>query len=378
MSIEIKEYIETRVKIKSQITKRNILQFTVILGFIYCVLMQSFLLLEGPKDPGSTSYKNIVLSDNSVSAISSELKAKGFIHSELVFSLKAYTSGIHQKMSRGEYELSQNMSNSEIIAILTSGAGSEDEVVKVTIPEGTTVEGIATILKDSGVLATTTKFLQICRTMDSFEDNFGVKEFDQSQDIESGYGLEGFLFPDTYEFYKNTNPYSIIGRMLSRFEEVYTEEYSIRANQLGYSITDVISLAAIIEKESGANDFNKVSAVLFNRISSDMKLQVDSTIRYALNSHNTISLTSEQYSMDSAYNSYLYSGYGPTPICNPGDKAIMAVLYPNEQFVEDNYLYFCLTDLSTDNMVFSKTYEAHMDNVKKYKNEWDAYDSAIN
>ena len=165
--------------------------------------------------------------------------------------------------------------------------------------------------------------------------------------------------------------------MLNRFGEVYTDEYIAKMKEYGLSKSDVIILASIIEKEGKTNDFSKISSVLHTRIKKNIPLQVDASLRYLNNLSNTISVTSEQYNKISSYNTYKNNGLPPTAICNPSKNAIEAVLYPDEEYLKEGYMYFCLTDLDTGTMVVSKTYEEHINNVKKYRENWEEYDNAI-
>ena len=221
-------------------------------------------------------------------------------------------------------------------------------------------------------------FLDLCKTGEIFKKNHALSDIDfENIDSESKYVLEGYLFPDTYEFFINSSSDIVITKMLDKFNEVYNASYLAKMKEYGYSKEDVIILASIIEKEGKTNDFKKVSAVLHNRLDKKIPLQVDASVRYIENIENSITINSEQYQLDSKYNTYKNKELPPTAICNPSKNAIEAVLYPDEEFVKNEYLYFCLTDYETGAMVFSKTYQEHLENVKKYKNNWQDYDSAI-
>lgn len=139
--------------------------------------------------------------------------------------------------------------------------------------------------------------------------------------------LEGFLFPDTYEFYVETSAMTVIERMLNRFSDIYRPEYSLRAEELGMTMNEVISLAAIIEKEGRTSDFASISAVLHNRLDADMYLQSDVTVQYVLGVSRLV-LTQDELDVDSPYNLYKNKGLTPGPICAPSRSAIEAALYP--------------------------------------------------
>lgn len=351
-----------------------------IIGFSYCFFIMYLFDSIKPIDSNSEKYITIEIPDTAGLTETAEiLLNKGVIKSKTAFIIRSFTSGVHKKMNTGIYDLSPNMSNDEIIEALIVGDENRGQTVTVTIIEGETIEDIAQKLYNNGVIIDKNKFLSICKTGGSFKDGKALDDVN-FEDInpEINYVMEGYLFPDTYEFYKNSNPYDVIKKILNRFNEVYNNEYEARAAQLGYTKNEVIILASIIEKEAITIDFDKVSAVLYNRLYNNMKLQVDSTVRYKLNEKNTISLTKEQYSLDNKYNTYLYKGLVPGAICNPGENAIKAVLYPNQKYIDEEYMYFCLTESTSNSMAFSKTYEEHLENIKKYKDSWEIYDSILN
>ena len=239
-----------------------------------------------------------------------------------------------------------------------------------TVTEGMTVEAIAQRLVQQGVLQNSSRFLQLCLTGGDFAESYQfIKYAYENSTGERPYLLEGYLFPDTYEVFVDASEEDIINKMLTRFGEVYAKAYADRAEELGLTMDEVVILASIIEKEAKTFDFAKVSAVFHNRIGLDMSLGSDATIEYILKT-GSIELTQEQLMYDSPYNTRLYKGLPPGPISNPGAAAIEAVLYPDEQYVEDGYLYFCLMDRSTGALVFAKTEEEHLANVEKYKPNW--------
>lgn len=340
------------------------------MSFLYYIQMNTRPVSE------DKSYKVYTISSGNLSSISSELKKYGIIRDSFSFKVMSILSGVHGRFSKGDYELSPSMTTDELITVLqTGGIKEEGDIVTVTIPEGYTIEDMAGLLYEKGVIYDKEIFLDLCRTGEKAK-NIGTYD-----NIEAGEGakyvLEGYLFPDTYEFMQNSSAESVINRMLSRFSDIYSEEYQSKAKEYGMSVDDVITLASIIEKEGKSEDFSKVSSVLHNRIETGMPLQVDATIRYVDNLENSISITSKQYGMDSPYNTYKNNGMPPTPICSPSENAIRAVLYPDEEYLQEGYLYFCLTDYRTGKMVYAKTYDEHLSNVKRYRDNWKEYDEAI-
>lgn len=351
----------------------------VIIGTIYCIFLKFFFDGKEALDITSTSYETIEIPPYaSVTEIATILDEKNLIISKEAFIVRAITSGISGRIKSGTYDISPNMSVDDIIDALSIGDADRGKTITITIIEGETIEDIANDLYENNVIYNKQKFLEICKTGAGFEKHNALNGINlQKLDSETKYALEGYLFPDTYEFYINSTPYDVINKMLNRFNEIYVADYEAQAAAMGYSKQDVITIASIIEKESSQSDFSKVSAVIYNRLQQNMKLQVDSTIRYVKDYDNTISLTGEQYSYNSKYNTYLNKGLTPSPICNPSRAAIEAALNPNTSYVNDGYLYFCLVDYETKTTVFSKTYQEHLENVSKYKDNWQDYDKAI-
>lgn len=369
----------TKVRSRKKKKKKKILVPTCVLlimvGITYISIL--FYIDKNTKPLQNTNnYKICEISSRNLDDICEQLENNGIIRNKTAFKIRSILSGVHGKFSKGNYELSPSMTSDELIAVLQTGGIKEENTVTVTIKEGLTIEEIADELFDKKAIYDKQIFLDLCKDGGKYFSSNIINEVEKpGEDVK--YSLEGYLFPDTYEFFENSSAESVINRMVSRFNEVYSEAYVAKAKEYGYSKSDVIILASIIEKESKTNDFSKVSSVLHNRLNTGMMLQVDASIRYIENLNNTISITSNQYKLENPYNTYKNAGLPPGPICNPSKNAIEAVLWPDTEYINENYLYFCLTDYETGTMVFSKTYDEHLNNVKKYKDNWREYDEAI-
>lgn len=349
----------------------------IIIGLIYISFIY-FLEINGKPVSKELDYQTYQIESNDLSEICSYLKDNGLIKNKLAFYVRAQLSGVAGKFGKGTYELSPSMDCNELVAILQTKGIQQQNTITVTIQEGYTVEEIANMLYEKKVIYDKNVFLDLCKKGNKFKNNPALSSVnfdDDNEDIK--YLLEGYLFPDTYEFYLNSSSEDVINKMLDRFNEVYDEVYQAKMQEYGFNKNDVVILASIIEKEGKTKDFEKISSILHNRLNKNMPLQVDASVRYLNNLSNTISINSEQYNTINSYNTYKNLGLTPTAICNPSENAIKAVLYPDETFINEQYLYFCLSDYETGTMVFSKSYEEHLQNVKKYKDNWEAYDSAI-
>lgn len=176
--------------------------------------------------------------------------------------------------------------------------------------------------------------------------------------------LEGYLFPETYHFPRNTTAAQIAAAMIEQFHKKITPEWQDRAAELGMSIREIIILASLIEKEtSRPEEREMVSAVFHNRMRIGMKLDCDPTIVYVLKLEGKFKdrLRSKDLKLDSPYNTYLYRGLPPGPIANPGLAAIEAALYP----ATNDYLYF--VSKNNGSHYFSRTYREHVNAVNKYQ-----------
>lgn len=235
--------------------------------------------------------------------------------------------------------------------------------VWITIPEGFTVDEVIDLFVENGI-GTREGFVDAINNY-PFDYDF-VRYLDEHPNPDRFYRLEGYLFPDTYEFYLNSSEARVIYKLLSNFDIKYTSEFSERADELGMTTHEVIMLASIIEKETRyANEYELVSSVFHNRLKDPVnfpKLESDATIMYAIH-HDTgerpTVLTSTDY--ESPYNTYKYPGFPPGPIANPGRAAIMCALYPEAT----NYYYFVATSSGTS--IFSRTLAEHNAAVAKIR-----------
>ncbi len=308
----------------------------------------------------------------SMARVASQLKELGLIKSTWGIKLLADFTNRSSKVKAGEYILDKTMSVEEILDLITQPKPMS-RTVTITLYEGDTIEDFAAALVDRGVLANDEEFLNIARTGEGLDtqDYYFLQELLDRENVE--YMLEGFLFPDTYEFYVETSAMTVIEKMLNRFSDIYKPEYTLRAEELGMTMNEVISLAAIIEKEGRTSDFASISAVLHNRLDADMYLQSDVTVQYVLGVSRLV-LTQDELDVDSPYNLYKNKGLTPGPICAPSRSAIEAALYPDEKILDGNYLYFTLTDPATGVIHYSKTLEEHNRVVAEYRDLWAQYD----
>ena len=344
-----------------------------IVRFAYKIVVNKVIMPVDPSDPSPITVE--IPKGSGASAIAKILYEaggegnKGLIQNKAVFKVYVDFKGKSSGLKAGTYVLSRNMSISQIVDIICTG-NPPRQTVKFTIGEGMTCEGIAKKLVDLNILASGDRFLSLCRTGGEFSKNYWfIKDIVDEGRPGRLYMLEGYLFPDTYEVYADATEEEIINKMLDRFNDIYAKKYVERAEELEMSLDDVVVLASMIEKEAKPFDFSKVSAVFHGRLNMGMMLGSDATLGYALGM-SKLEYTPEELATDSPYNTYKVRGLPAGPISNPGQAAIEAALYPNEQYLEEEYLYFCLMDPTTGALVFARTAEEHAENVEKYRPYW--------
>ncbi len=311
----------------------------------------------------------------SLTRVANNLEAAGLIQSKTVFKYYCDFAGMGQKIQKGTYALKRSMTMTEIADQLTTGDGNPI-VRNITLIPGQTIEEFAAGLKEKGVLEDTAVFLEKCRTGKDFSDYYYIS------DVLSGgtasrrkYVLEGYLAADTYEIYVTATEDDILRKLLSQTEAVFPAESQERAEAMGMTMDQIITLASMIEKEAKTGDFTKVSAVFHNRLKANMKLESDVTVHYVTGT-KTIVMKDSELRTDSPYNTYLYAGLPVGPICSPSAAAIQAALYPDETFVAENYLFFCAKDPDSGELYFSRTLAEHEQALAIYSPLWTQYDEA--
>jgi UPF0755 protein len=297
--------------------------------------------------------------DASVWEIAKILKEKELIGNETLFVIEARFNGTYDLLKSGKYTLNTDMSTGRIMEELqvVQEELSEDNV-KVTIPEGLTIEQVADLL-ESKELFTAGEFLEVCNT-GAFNHAF------LAQIPEREKRLEGYLFPDTYFLSLNPTPQELIDKMLDRFNEIYNTELIERTEEMGFTIDEIVTVSSIIEKEiSAAEERELASAVIHNRLKDEMPLEMCSSIIYALDKRKD-RLLLEDLEVESPYNTYKYPGLPAGPIASPGEASIRAALNP----ANVNYLYFVLKDEEAGEHVFTSDYDEFLQAKELYNQKF--------
>jgi UPF0755 protein len=294
-----------------------------------------------------------IKSGEGVKDIGQKLENDQLVKSKYYFDYYIWKTGSRGKIKAGKYELKGTMTIPEIVQFLSLGEVVSNEV-KVTFPEGISAKEMAEILKKKGFDGDA--FLADVKNGSGIAANYAFLK-DERRDVD----LEGFLFPDTYIFFKDAKSEQIADRMLQNFDEKLTPKIREDIQSQGKNIFDVVTMASILEKEvRTAEDMKIASGIFWDRISVGMPLQSCATVAYVLGQEK------KQYSIadtqtPSPYNTYLNMGLPPGPIDNPGMNSILAAIYPTK--TDNNYF---LSDPATGKTIFSKTLEEHAANKAKY------------
>lgn len=295
-------------------------------------------------------------SDTHISEVSEILFENGVIEYKELFDLFIKFTEEDTILPAGEYDLNSNMDYGSIVSNLETQ--DESDVVTLTIPEGYTVEQIRDAIVSKGICDE--------ESIDSALNEYPFKH-DFLEDLEVGENwLEGYLFPDTYEYYKNDDAVQVINRMLNNFAVKYNETITEGAKNLGYSMHEIVTIASLIEREAQKSDeFAKISGVIHNRLNDDdyPYLQIDATIQYIIG--HTEELSTSDLKVDSPYNTYTNIGLPPGPIANPGYAALYAATYPESH---DYYYYVAMPDGSH---LFGRTLTEHNKNISEANEAFD-------
>ena len=301
--------------------------------------------------------------------IANILEEDNVIKSSMVFNYYAKFNNL-TGFQAGYYQMAPNMTLDEIGTALRAGGTAEPSPLaegKVTIPEGYDIEKIGDAIEKNTDLKKD-HFIDLMKNQDFFNSmKQKYPELLDSAATAEGvkFRLEGYLFPATYDYQKNESIEDFVEGMIAKSNTVIKPLIpTIRTKNM--TVHQVLTVASLVEKEGVSDsDRKKIAQVFFNRIAANMPLQSDISILYALGEHKEL-VTYEDLEVDSPYNLYKNTGYGPGPFDNPSEQAINAVLNPEP----NNYLYF-VADINTGKVYFAETYDEHNELTEKYVNKKD-------
>ena len=301
---------------------------------------------------------------DTVSDVADKLKEAGLIEYKMVFKMFCALTHVSgqageedAKITPGTYQLDTDMDYRALVSSMGSSSASR-MITTVTIPEGQTEAQIFQLLEEKGV-----------STVEQLEDTAANYDFNFSflkgvLPLGDPKRLEGYLFPDTYEFYMGEDPVSVLNKMILRFDEIFTEQMRADIQASGHTINDAVIIASMIEKETDGQDQAQIASVIYNRLDNPTSetagyLNIDATILYATDG------TEVDLNADTPYNTRTHTGLPPTAISCPGVDALRAAVYPDDT----NYYFYALGDDGLHH--FFRTYQGQQDFIatqERYQN----------
>ena len=303
---------------------------SILLACLLWIAANDVLALNKPEKEVTIT----ITDEDSFGDVADKLKEEGLIEYKFLFNLFATFTGGKDQVRMGTYTLNTDMDYRALLSGMSLNSSTRGTVT-LTIPEGYTVDQIFQLLEDNGV-----------STVEELEEQAADHDYAFSflQDIPLGdpQRLEGYLYPDTYEFNTPHSALYAINKLLVNFDAKFTDEMRTQVEESGYTIHEILTIASLIERETDGEDQRQIASVIYNRLNNPNSetagyLQIDATLVY-INGGNTP--TGADREIDSPYNTYLYKGLPPGPIANPGMEAIQAVMNPEDT----NYFYYALGD----------------------------------
>ncbi|WP_320040419.1 endolytic transglycosylase MltG [uncultured Desulfobacter sp.] len=327
----------------------------VLISAIFCLciaagigaamLWMSFFI-HAPAATRTQPVTFTVSSGQHFTTIAKNLKDQGLISNLSAFKFYVRIKKAATQIKAGEYELNKGMNPKTILNFLISG---KNKLYRFTIPEGLNIKEIAMLVQQAG-LCSAKDFISLCND----------PEFINELKI-PGMTLEGYLFPETYFFSKETDCRTLITKMVSTFKKTFNDTWKAQAKKNGLSIHEIVILASIIEKETGnGKERPMISSVFHNRLKRHMRLESDPTVIYGVSDYDG-RIRYKHLRRVTPYNTYKIDGLPAGPIANPGAKSLEAALFP----AKTNYLFFVSKNDTTHK--FSTNLKDHNKAVRKYQ-----------
>ena len=296
------------------------------------------------KEPNTVTVT--ISKDDSFSDVTDMLKENGLIEYKALFNLFATFTGGKDDVVAGTFTLNTDMDYRALLNGMSANSATK-ATIRVTIPEGYTLDQIFALLEERGVAS-------VEELQDMAANHDYAFSFLQDLPLGDYHRLEGYLYPDTYEFTTPERPLYVINKMLVQFDAQLKDEMRQEIWDSGRSIHEIVIVASMIEKETDGSDRADIASVIYNRLNNPNSsagtngyLQIDATLAY-INGGNVP--TDADRSIDSPYNTYLYQGLPPGPIASPGLESIQAAMDP----ADTSYYYYVLGDDNTHH--FFRTY----------------------
>lgn len=344
--------------------KKIIIIGASVIVFLIAIILIGYNLLLGPTSNSTDIIEINVTKGNTYFSVASILKQKDLIKSELAYKIYIKLSK-PKSLEAGRYKLTKKMGVKEIVKVLASGSNYNSDTVKITVPEGKHITDVATI----AAKITNNKAEDLIALWDSsaFVDKAIKKYWFITEDIKKKgvkHPLEGYFFPSTYELLnKDVDGEYIAYKFLDQMDKVLSKyKEDIEASK--YSVHELLTMASIVEYEAILDEDRPIIAgVFYNRLNKKMKLESCATVGYAIGEWK-LTYSTKDLAVKSPYNTYYYDGLPIGPGNSPSEESIKAAIYPSTT----DYLFFMadVCDPTSKKTYYSKTYEGHKANIKKY------------
>lgn len=329
--------------------KKSKAPILIVLIILIALIGAGFFYVFGGTRTANLDEETMITIPNGSSAktVSTILMDNDLIMNKLSFEIYIRMSNAASELKPGEYTFGPGkVTYSDILEMLKKGNAAAEQIT-ITIPEGLTVYQMAESLESQGA-GSAQEFLDYASTLQIPYD-YIPQGTDYTQ-------LEGFLYPDTYNVGKDWSEAQIVDLMLAQFDKNWTAERRAKAEEMGLSAKEVVTVASLIEREVRVDsERSTVASVIYNRIEKGMPLQIDATIQYILGKQKDRLLYSD-LEIESPYNTYKNMGLPPGPIASPGIACIDAALNP----ADTTYLYYQTTVEGDGSHYFCNTYEEHL------------------
>lgn len=353
---------------QEQSPKRRNIFLIIITAFIFIIIgtgAGGALYIANalqPVEPSAEAVRVTIPAGTSSSQIAKKLEEEGLIKDSLIFSYYLKYKKEGSRFKAGEYELTPGKTLDQLIAKLNNGETVKEEVDRLTIPEGYTVAQIAERLADQGVWQAEPFLKQV-------NDPIAIKSVllaEIPDDKAIKHRLEGYLFPETYEFKKGTTEAQVIERALQELEKklsTLSGDWRSKLQDRGLTFHQMLTIASLIEREVVVNEERPIVAgVIYNRLNKKMPLQIDATVQYLFDKQKE-RLFEKDLQIESPYNTYLNTGLPPGPIASPSLASIEAALNP----AETPYFFYVTKKDGSQGHLFAVTYEEHLKNIAASK-----------
>lgn len=336
--------------------KRAIFHLSYIFLILFAFFVVSFIRMVDAPGSATAPVTFSIREGESVTTIAEHLTSAKLIRSTFIFKAHVYFEGARSNFLAGDFTIPAGASTRTIVNLLTTTPATEEVTIRVA--ESATAKEIADQLEKAGVISAIA-FLQAVSTTDS-RTVTPNRTYDFLRDKPSDATLEGYLFPDTYRFYTKATAAHVVQKFLDTFEAKVSSTILADIRSQGRTVFDVVTLASVVDQEVRTDVDRRLAAGIFlERMRLGIALQSDATVNY-VTGKQALQPTNVDLSVDSKYNTYKYKGLPPGPIGNPSLSAIRAVANPQTSA----YLFFLTTP--EGQTVFSKTYDEHLANKRKY------------